>query len=205
MYIKANLDLSSPLDACVWAVTTTAFWGQIRLEEFLPSRECHFDPSVLPAWSNFGVPNDTGTRSLFLPWTKKSGRKGEMVVITRQSVDCDPINALANYLRVNNAVSNAPICSYLNKEGQVVALTTRKLLLIINPILERHTLPAISGHCFRIGGTTALLLKGVPSDVVKAMGRWMSDAFLRYWRNLQLIAPIYIELLHPVMSYLDRR
>lgn len=34
--IKGALDLSKPWDACVWAVVTTAFWGQIRLGEFLP-------------------------------------------------------------------------------------------------------------------------------------------------------------------------
>ncbi|TFK16572.1 hypothetical protein FA15DRAFT_548136, partial [Coprinopsis marcescibilis] len=39
----------------------------------------------------------------------------------------------------------------------------------------------ITGHSFRIGGTTELLLAGVPPDVVKAMGRWSSDSFLKYW------------------------
>lgn len=127
------------------------------------------------------------------------------MVITRQSNDCDPIYALANHSRVNKVGSNAPISCYFNQKGKFIALTTRKLLLVINPILQGHSLPDISGHCFRIGGTTALLLKGVPPDVVKAMGRWTSDAFLRYWHNLQLIAPIYVKLLRPVMSYLDRR
>jgi hypothetical protein len=35
--------------------------------------------------------------------------------------------------------------------------------------------PHTTGHSFRIGGTTELLLPGVTVDVVKAMGRWSSD------------------------------
>ena len=53
--------------------------------------------------------------------------------------------------------------------------------------------PRLTGHSFRIGGTTELLLNGVPTDVVKAMGRWSSDAFLRYWRSLEELAPQYVE------------
>lgn len=203
--LKSNLDLSSPLHACIWAVATTTLWGQIRLGEFLPPQERNFDTTVIPCWSNFGTPNDTGTRSLFLPRTKTSGCKGETVLITRQQDNYDPIAALANHSRVNDVTLSNLICCYKSKKGFPVALTPRKLIIVCNSILERNGLPKISGHCFRIGGTTALLLKGVPPHVVKALGHWTSDAFLRYWRNLELIAPMYVELLQPVMSYLDRR
>jgi hypothetical protein len=53
--------------------------------------------------------------------------------------------------------------------------------------------PILTGHSFRIGGTTHLLLSGVPPDVVKTTGRWSSDAFLRYWRSTEQIASIYLE------------
>lgn len=153
----------------MWAVVTTAFWSQIRIGEFLPTRKHNFDATVLPAWCNFELPNNTGTRLLFLPWTKKAGHKGETVIITCQSNDCDSIDALANHSRVNKVAPNMPICSYFNGKGQVIALTARKLLLVINLILECHCLPTVSGHCFQIGETMALLLKGVLPNVVKAV------------------------------------
>ncbi|KIK74200.1 hypothetical protein PAXRUDRAFT_176435 [Paxillus rubicundulus Ve08.2h10] len=33
------------------------------------------------------------------------------------------------------------------------------------------------GHSFQIGGTTELLVTGVPPDVIKVLGWWSSDAF----------------------------
>jgi hypothetical protein len=56
--------------------------------------------------------------------------------------------------------------------------------------------PRTTGHCFRIGGTTELLVAGTPPDVVKATGRWSSQSFLRYWRSLDQIAPHHIRNLH---------
>ena len=35
------------------------------------------------------------------------------------------------------------------------------------------------GHAFCIGGTTELLLQGVPPDVVTTQGRWKSQTFFR--------------------------
>ncbi|KIJ30935.1 hypothetical protein M422DRAFT_186511, partial [Sphaerobolus stellatus SS14] len=61
-------------------------------------------------------------------------------------------------------------------------------------------LPRITGHSFRIGGTTELLVAGVPPDVVKALGRWSSDAFLVYWRSLSELAPLYVANLPPHSS-----
>ncbi|KAG2157540.1 hypothetical protein DEU56DRAFT_906174 [Suillus clintonianus] len=60
--------------------------------------------------------------------------------------------------------------------------------------------PAISGHSFCIGGTTELLLCGVPPHIIKTLGRWSSDAFLLYWCCLKEIAPLHTELLGPRIS-----
>jgi hypothetical protein len=48
-------------------------------------------------------------------------------------------------------------------------------------------------HGFRIGGTTEWLLRGLPFDVVRTLGRWSSDAFRLYLRkHAEIIAP-YIQ------------
>lgn len=89
--------------------------------------------------------------------------------------------------------------------GMMIGMTGRRMLRRLNEILANAKHTRITGHCFRIGGTTHLLLQGVPPDVVKLMGRWTSDAFLCYWRSLEIIAPMYVELLRPVMAHLNRR
>lgn len=51
-------------------------------------------------------------------------------------------------------------------------------------------LDPLQGHAIRIGATLEYLLRNVPFDVVKTMGRWASDAFQLYLRNhAQILAP----------------
>ncbi|KAG2053677.1 hypothetical protein BDR06DRAFT_840679, partial [Suillus hirtellus] len=69
--------------------------------------------------------------------------------------------------------------AYRDAKEDLTTLTKRKFLARCNPVWSQH---GTSGHSFRIGGTTELLLRGVPPHIVKVLGRWSSDAFLRYWR-----------------------
>ncbi|EJD42253.1 hypothetical protein AURDEDRAFT_42371, partial [Auricularia subglabra TFB-10046 SS5] len=75
------------------------------------------------------------------------------------------------------------VFAYRNNEDVLVPLTKGAFLSRLNEIWKAAGMDSVSGHCFRIGGTTALLRLGVDTDVVKVAGRWKSDAFLRYWRQ----------------------
>ncbi|KAF5384197.1 hypothetical protein D9615_003232 [Tricholomella constricta] len=196
--LSSSLDLSKSFDACVFFVATSSFWGQIRLGEILPTRESGFVASNFPRWEDLKVPNANGSRLLHLPHTKTGGTVGENVIITRQ-LQADPIEALLHHQFINGSASNEHIASYWSNQHARVALTKRKFLKRVNDILIHNAYDKISGHCFRIGGTTHFLLAGVPPDIVKLMGRWSSDAFLRYWRSLEIIAPLHAELLRPVL------
>ncbi|EJD34303.1 hypothetical protein AURDEDRAFT_48078, partial [Auricularia subglabra TFB-10046 SS5] len=72
--------------------------------------------------------------------------------------------------------------AYRDDKDDVVALTKNAFLSRLNEIWAAAGMQRISGHCFRIGGTMALLRMGVDTEVVKMSGRWKSDVFLRYWR-----------------------
>lgn len=162
------------------------------MEEICPRTEKNFDLTRFPTWNHFGYPSNTGTRSLHLPRTNRGGSKGEMVTVTRQVSRYDHIAALENHARVNEPNITEPIAAFRNSSGSFLGLTLRRLLRRISPILKQNNLPRITGHCFRIGDTTNLLLQGIPPDVVKLLGRWTSDSFLRYWRSLELIAPMWL-------------
>ena len=50
--------------------------------------------------------------------------------------------------------------------------------------------PNKHGHSIRIGATLEYLLRGVPFEAMKSMGRWSSDAFSTYLRkHAQILAP----------------
>jgi hypothetical protein len=133
-----------------------------------------------------------------------SKEKGEDIFLGRQLGPSDPIVSLLAHFLVSPAILEAPTSSHLFAYGvgggKLVSLTKRKFLLVCNSVWSSHGLPRLSGHCFHIGGTTELLLRNVPPHIVKVMGRWSSDSFLRYWRNLEHIAPLHAELLEPKIS-----
>ena len=71
---------------------------------------------------------------------------------------------------------------------------TRTILLArINKIAAKNELPKLPGHGIRIGSTVEYLLRGVPFDVVKAKGRWKSDASKGYLRKHTHIMAQYVQ------------
>jgi hypothetical protein len=124
---------------------------------------------------------------------KTTRGKRASVVVCRQSGLPDLITALEVHLALNDMPPHFPLFSYRSGDSWA-ALTRKKFLFHCNMIWGPSPLP-ITGHCFQIGGTTELLLGGIPPHIVKALGCWSSDAFLRYWRSTDSLAHIHVELL----------
>ncbi|TFK20046.1 hypothetical protein FA15DRAFT_682711 [Coprinopsis marcescibilis] len=122
----------------------------------------------------------------------------------------NPHSLLCNHLLINNVQYAHNLFIYKTHFGQR-NLTKSRFLDWCNQIWTPLGYPRFTGHSFRIGGTTELLLAGVPPDVVKAMGRWSLDAFLRYWRSLNNFAPLssikkqIISLLSSTYSFAHER
>jgi hypothetical protein len=103
---------------------------------------------------------------------------------------CDPIEALNRHLVVNDPPLDGHLFGYL-KEGVFRPLTKRLFMFRCNKVWANFGIRH-SGHAFRIGGTTELLSRGISPLVVQALGRWSSDTFLRYWRNMDNLADIHV-------------
>jgi hypothetical protein len=191
----AHLDLSSPFDIAIAACATTAFWGQCRLGELLPTSSTSASSTPLPTRSGFkrSLRNPLSC-VIHLPSTK-THRHGQDVVLVDQRADINPIILLKEHLRINNIPNDTHLFSYASTSG-FSPLTKSMFLRRCNEIWQILGYPRTSGHCFRIGGTTELLIAGTPPDVVKATGRWSSDSFMRYWRSLDEIAPLHVRHLH---------
>ncbi|KAJ7717060.1 hypothetical protein DFH07DRAFT_861616 [Mycena maculata] len=168
--LDKDLDHGDPKDAAVFATACCAYWGQIRLGEILSETQGSFIAGRIPLASNLGPPSTPA--------------------------GSHPINAIEEHLKINSIPPELPLFSHRNKGGDLICLTRKKLMLRCNAIWSRYGWPSCMGHSFRIGGTTELLLAGVNPDVVQAMGRWKSDAFLVYWRRLDILAPLHAEFLH---------
>jgi hypothetical protein len=198
--LNKGLNRSSGLDICIRAVCLLSFFCQLRTGEILPPTQSlkNFNPQRHATFSNVAESTaDNGACNLHLPWSKTQKARGDDVWIPRQEAPLDPIHALHKHFIKNKLNINHPIAAYRDTHGNVITLTRSKFVRRINEILRgtKKGYPRISGHCFRIGGTTFYLVSGVPPDMVKKFGRWRSQAFLDYWRCLDYLGAIHIDML----------
>ncbi|GAA5931268.1 hypothetical protein JCM1841_000879 [Sporobolomyces salmonicolor] len=200
--IRKHLDLTLGHDACIWAACCVAFWAMARPGDVTIAKLSAFDPKrdstvsdvrFIPATHDF--PEHVSIR---LPFDKVQGAKGDFLILTNQSgkPELDPIVALRNHLTVNKPKSSNFLFSSLPWNGSrdhLVPLTGDYFRKKINEFLQKEHRPVIAGHSWRIGGATFYLLAGIHPDFIKKIGRWRSDAFLRYWRNIKVIAALNMQ------------
>ena len=192
--LAANLS-QTPFDLAVLACALTAFWGVCRLGELLSVRP-PLTPLRIPSLQHLHWRADFV--ELTLPWTKVSKWVPQTVYLAPQSDPLNPLSALRAHLAANNLSPTDPLFSF-RQHGHPQPLTKRLFLSRCNELLSRAGEPAITGHSFRVGGTTHFLLSGIDPDILKVHGRWASDSFLRYWRNLDLVIPARVRFTRPAL------
>ena len=192
--IATKMDFAKPLDAAVYSCLTTVFFSAARLGEFtLPSLKA-FVPSLHVKRSDVILRQDRhGLKvTVFrLPHTKCSAN-GEDVFWATQEGILDPEAALNNHFAVNNPPPDQPLFSWRHPQG-LRPLTRTEFLKRINLAAADLGIESLKGHGIRIGATLEYLLRGVPFDVVKSIGRWSSEAFLLYLRQHAVIIAPYIQ------------
>jgi hypothetical protein len=106
----------------------------------------------------------------------------------------DPQAALNNHFMVNRPPRDQPLFSWRHPNG-VRALTRAEFLKHINLAATElgHGVDSLKGHGIRIGATLEYLLRGVPFEVVKSIGRWSGESFLLYLRQHAVIIAPFIQ------------
>ena len=191
--ICEKLNKDNPKDAAILACLTTAFWGTARLGEVTVEKLDGFNPDIHVKVSNVqhGVKdrNNLEETIIFIPWTKAARERGEKIFWAKQNGVVDPQNALANHIKINNPPEGNHLFAFKHNDG-MRPMTRTIFLTRIHKIVEENGLEKRPGHGIRIGSTLEYLLRGVPFDVVKAKGRWQSEAFKGYLRkHAQIMAP----------------
>lgn len=196
--LHKHLDHSNTFDVAVFATATLAFWGVRRLGELTIPSKNSFNPERHVARTAKRrlrtTPKGVDFYSLTLPWSKTTNVAGLEITFT----DCDdatsPVPAFTRHLMLNSHIpSAAPLMSYESTAASGWAPLTRDWFLErCNSIWSKSDMTTLTGHSFRIGGATELLLRGTPPDIVAAQGSWKSRAFLEYWRKVDHILPLFI-------------
>jgi hypothetical protein len=160
-----------------WAACCTAFFGFLRVSEFtcpgvyVPS--CHLSLSDIQ-W------DAAGHYRLLLKSSKTDPfHQGCTILIGPSGHQICPVAALSRYLAIRGSF---PGPLFLCVTG--APLSPSLVNAWLRFILKAAGVPGnYSSHSFRIGAATSAALTGVPDHVIKILGRWSSDCYLRYIRT----------------------
>jgi hypothetical protein len=195
--LRAALKIGISFDAAVWSIACACFWGCRRLGELTvpgvdkydPLRHASRDTSI----TRIRPSSSTPATAVKLPWTKSTREKGATMTLTDRNDELCASKALQNHLRINaNAPNDAHLFAFRSACGKWTPMTKDWFLARCSAIWKDAKLLAVFGHSFRIGGSTELLLAGVPCEIVAALGGWTSLAFLLYWRKIEHIVPMNV-------------
>ena len=179
--LYSQFNFSKPLDAAVFACLTTTFFSVARLGEFtLPSLKA-FLPEHHIKCSDVREDQDRQRHKVTvfkLPHTK-CFVTGEDVFWAVQEGAADPKIALDKHFSVNNPPLDQPLFSWRHPNG-LRPLTRSEFLKRINLAAAELGLDSLKGHGIHIGAVLEYLLRGVPFDVMKSIGRWSGEYFLLY-------------------------
>ena len=192
---KGKLHLDEPLDAAVWACITTVFFAAARLGEFTLSNLTAFQAALHVKPRDIRRDEDRHgykVTVIHLPSTKVAPLEGEDVYWAAQPGPVDPEEALANHLRVNKPDADGHLFAWRHRQGARV-LTKKEFLKRMEDVAAALGEPPMKGHGLRIGATLEYLLRGVPFDVVKSIGRWSGDSFKLYLRKHAVILAPYLQ------------
>ena len=179
-----------PIEVAIWAVVCTTWSPLCRLGEMVPAGKPTSAAALaaVPSWSWLFVVSDTHWL-LVLPRSKTDVfREGSTLHLWASGRPACPNAALRAWARVCGLAPGAA-APLFGAGGE---------LLLKKPVIDflRAGLAAVgpafgfpashawsntaAGHSLRRGAATSLLIAGVPEAVLKALGRWSSQAYLDY-------------------------
>ena len=160
-----------------WCACLIAFFGLLRVGEYMDARLRH--AHVLVA---------AGSLSITVLYSKTSLAPQIVTVSARTDALC-PVRAFIAYRaflarEALPVADNDPVFVVRYAGNRAGPMTQQQFITQLKAYMTaafpHRDMTRYAGHSFRRGGATALLLAGVPADIVQAHGRWSSEAFRLY-------------------------
>ena len=178
--MEEKLNLENKEDALFWAACLMGFFLLLRKSNLVPNSSATFDGSKQLKRSDFEFFEDMAKVTLHWTKTKQFGGvplKLALPVIPGSKL-C-PVNAIR---RVFNMIPTGPDSHCLVKSNGS-HLTYPQLQRRLKTMSEVLKLPRkLTSHSMRAGGMTSAFLAGVPSELLRQIGDFKSDCYLRYIR-----------------------
>ena len=144
-----------------------------------------FDPSVHLSVQDVAIDSHTSPSLLQIRIkmsTTDQFRHGTSVFLAASHNELCPVAAVLSYL-ADHPRGEGPLFQFVDGSP----LTRPKFVAEFQRALSAAGVQAemYTGHSFRIGAATTAAAKGVTDNIIKALGRWSSEAYQVYIRLLR--------------------
>ena len=179
---KLNDTCSSSYEAILFkAAYTCAFFGLFRVGELVLSSNDLAERPLFISDLHININDDSECMKIYLRKSKCNQHGvSNIVILNPTGTEVCPIKAMISYLKVRTNLTKY-IFSHINGKP----LTRYQFGAVLSKVIKalRMSHDNYRTHSFRIGAASWLASKGIPDKTIKKMGRWNSNAFLRYIRN----------------------
>ena len=180
--IFTQVDITSQEQVVAWTALLYCFHMLLRKSNLVPDTQSKFDPDKQLSRQRLCLALNTVLVDLV--WCKTLQFKEKVLPL--------PLIQLANkvicpvhwtWILVNTVQASAqdPIFCY-NRKGKFMVLTYPRLTHWFKKWLHEAGVPnkGFSLHSFRRGGVSFLHKANIPGQIIKILGNWASEAYLRY-------------------------
>jgi type IV secretory pathway TrbD component len=193
-----GLDLSNSFGLVVWACAVTLFKGVCRGGEFLVlscsafKLKYHITRNTSLKWGK--LTTSLEWLNIRIPWTKTTHSEGALITLTTCDEVMNPLPAVRHHLWVNATVPNTASFFSFVMAVSWEPLTKDWFINRCNAVWKEAGFEdELLIHDFCIGGTTEMLLRGTPLDIVMVQGHWLStQSFVLYWHKIEDILPLFL-------------
>lgn len=174
-YDVVSFKLSHHNGSMLQTAMSFAFYGMLRVSEFTSLSRRSFDPASTLLISDVSL---IGTILFLRIKASKTDpfRQGTCIRLPQlHNTRTCPVSAYIRYSAFLSCNEERPFFTFHNG----TFLTRRYLSHFIQSCFPNSN---INTHSFRIGGASLAATAGLPDSAIQILGRWRSDAFLRYIR-----------------------
>ena len=173
-----------------WTICKIAFWGSFRVGELLTEGATTYSPKSDFLGSDLLWMSDTSL-ALWIRDPKISKEFGDVIEIwkTPQFPDLDPWSTFRSYWE-RRKFMKAPLTLPLFLRADGLSFSHRYFDTCLAELISRYSVQIEigrnnwTGRSFRSGLPTVLQTAGFSDKEIKKWGRWSSDAFLLYTRDM---------------------
>ena len=174
-----------PDDQMFITAITMAFFSFLKCGEFTAPNASHFSSSkhlaLMDAIFYSSFRNSTFMTLRFKYSKTDPFGKGHVVTLFCTPTGTCPVTAVQVYLSMRAYQPESPLLSLADG----TPLTWTKFVMMLRTVLSKVGLneDLYAGHNFRIGAAITAAVASLPDYLIKALGGWSSDCYVRYVRT----------------------